>query len=121
MEVNEIKEFSKQEFAEFFLNELNMVKKYKFDAFYDIASIMRRIKETEKTDTFKNEMTETVFVVKFYWFLRETGTDYLDLESNSDELYDAYFNRNSIAYKIRIVINSDFLCKEKYATIERIK
>lgn len=122
MEVNEIKEFSKQEFAEFFLNELNMVPNYKFDAFYDIASIMGRIKKTIDTETFKREITSTVFTVRFYWFLRETGTDYLDNENPSNsELYNSYFERNKIAYRIRIVVNSDYLCKEKYATVERIK
>lgn len=122
MEVNEIKEFSKEEFVEFFLDELNMVRNYKFDAFYDIASFMGRIKETIDTDTFKREMTSTVFTVRFYWFLRETGTDYLDNENPSNfELYNYYFERNKIAYRIKIVVNSDYLCKEKYATIQRIK
>jgi hypothetical protein len=103
--------YSQDGLAKFIFRQALKIKKYNFDAFYDISKIVTLLQENRSNSEIKKKQT-------LYLMLRSTGCDlidpfspyYLNYEKNSNEIFELVF-----------CWNCDYFSNEYFCTIKRIK
>jgi len=99
---------TKDEFAVFMANViLKDVKMYQFDAFYDIAKIVRLLQE-------KRGNSKDAQIDELHLMTRDTGCDLVNIDS---EIYETYKRNNRNIYKLRFCWNEDYMSNETFCTI----
>lgn len=109
--IMETQKLTTDQFAIFMADVIKSVKFYNFDAFYDIAKIVKLKSEKQKDSV--NPQKES-----FFLFSRDTGIDLIDVDN---ENLDLYIQNNLHQYLIEFCFNSDYFRDESFATIETIK
>lgn len=97
------------QFALFMAEIIKSVEMHNFDAFYDIAKIVKRKSENHGTEIPKRE--------NFYLVTRPTG---IDLVSTLDENLDHYLKNNKKHYLITFCWNCDYFRNEEFAVVEEL-
>lgn len=107
----ETQKMTTDQFAIFMADVIKSVKMYNFDAFYDIAKIVKIKSEKQKDSVIPQRES-------FYLFSRDTGIDLIDIENGN---LDHYIRNNVHQYLIEFCFNCDYFRDETFATIVTIK
>lgn len=111
----------KELFVTFCVEQIGQMKAYRYDMFYDIQIILNAIKAVQQREDYLENVTKKEMFIDFLWYFRETGTNIsLFLESDKDIL-EHYQKSNDKIYRVKILVNCDYLFGKHFAEVKRVK